>query len=70
MLGGGGVTDMIDGHARLWNCSSTISCYPHCLMLKAIAGRLMIFRIQVLPQRVTGVEDQARQTRSGNARRG
>lgn len=68
MLGGGGVTGMIDGYARLWNCSSTISCYPHCLMLKAIAGRLMIFRNQVLPRGVTGVRDQARQTRSGNAR--
>lgn len=70
MLGGGNVTGMIDDYARLWQCSSTIFCYPHCLMLEAIVRRLMILYSHVLPRRVTGVKDQARQARSGNARHG
>lgn len=47
MLDGGSVTNMIDSCARLWHCSSTISYYPHCLMLEAIVRRLMIMMLYI-----------------------
>lgn len=76
MLDGGSVTGMIDDYARLWQSSSTIFYYPHCLMLEAIVRRLMILYSQVLPRIVTGGESpgqtgQEREcpTRLGKTRR-
>jgi hypothetical protein len=65
------VTDTIGSHAKLWHRSITIACHPRSLMLPPIARRLAISQNQVLPRQSVGLtRDQARLSRSGNARPG